>query len=185
MERSHPCPTSLRFATVFGMSPRMRFDLTVNEFTKELALGRGLVVFGEQFWRPYCHVDDFSRAILSVLEAEKCKVAYNVFNVGDTQQNYTKKMIVEELLKEIPDGRVQYIKKEEDLRDYRVKFDKISDVLEFKISKTVPEGIQDILSSIRLSIIENPDDQRYYNIPIGKYSKASRSIYRRLYSKWV
>ena len=52
-------PTVLRFSTVYGMSPRMRFDLTVNEFTKELSLGRELVVFGEHFWRPYCHVKRF------------------------------------------------------------------------------------------------------------------------------
>ena len=55
-------PTCLRFSTVYGLSPRIRFDLTVNEFTKELALNRELVIFGEQFWRPYCHVKDFSNA---------------------------------------------------------------------------------------------------------------------------
>jgi nucleoside-diphosphate-sugar epimerase len=162
------CPVSLRFATVFGMSPRMRFDLTVNEFTKELALGRELVVYGEQFWRPYCHVTDFSSAILSVLNAPGEKVAYNVFNVGDTSQNYTKKMIVDELLKQVPDGRVKYIRKEEDPRDYRVNFDKIKNELQFKTSKTVPDGISDILSGIKNGIIAKPDDQRYYNIPVGK-----------------
>ena len=162
------CPTALRFATVFGMSPRMRFDLTVNEFTKELALGRELLVYGEQFWRPYCHVTDFSNAILLVISAPEEKVAYNVFNVGDTSQNYTKRIIIDELLKQIPDGRVKYIHKEEDPRDYRVNFDKIQNELQFKASKTVPEGINDILSSIRLGIIANPDDQRYYNIPIGE-----------------
>lgn len=162
------CPTSLRFATVFGMSPRMRFDLTVNEFTKEIALGRELVVFGEKFWRPYCHVTDFSSAILSVINAPEEKVSYNVFNVGDTSQNYTKKMIVDEILKQIPNGCVKYVQKKEDPRDYRVKFDKIKNELGFKISKTVPEGINDILRSIRFGIIENPDDRRYYNIPVGK-----------------
>ncbi len=90
------------------LSPRMRFDLTVNEFTKELALGRELVVFGEQFWRPYCHVCDYARAILTVLNARQDRVAYAVFNVGDTSQNYTKKMIVEELLKQIPNGSVRF-----------------------------------------------------------------------------
>lgn len=158
------CPTSLRFATVYGISPRMRFDLTVNEFTKELALGRELLVFGEQFWRPYCHVSDFSNAILTVLNAPRKKVAYNVFNVGDTSQNYTKKMIVEELLKQIPNGLVKHVEKDEDPRDYRVKFDKIKDEIGFKISKTVPDGINEILTSIKIGIIENPDDQKYYNI---------------------
>lgn len=162
------CPTCLRFATVYGISPRMRFDLTVNEFTKELALGRELVVFGEQFWRPYCYVGDFSRAILTVLDQPKHKIAYDVFNVGDSKENYTKKMIVEELLKLIPEGKIRYVKKEEDPRDYRVNFDKIRNELGFKISKIVPEGMEDILRSISLGSIRDPDEQQYYNTPIKK-----------------
>jgi nucleoside-diphosphate-sugar epimerase len=160
------CPTALRFATVYGLSPRMRFDLTVNEFTKELAQGRELVVFGEQFWRPYCHVSDYARAILTVLNAAEDQVAFAVYNVGDTAQNFTKKMIVDELLGQIPDGKVRFVSKEEDPRDYRVNFEKIKNTLGFNISRTVPEGIRDILTSIRAGIIENPDDQRYYNTPI-------------------
>lgn len=162
------CPTCLRFATVYGISPRMRFDLTVNEFTKELALGRELVIFGEQFWRPYCFVGDFSRAILTVLNAPKQKVAYNVFNVGNSNENYTKKMIADELLRQIPDARIKYVKKDEDPRDYRVNFEKIENELGFVISKTVPEGINEIYRSIKLGIIDNPDNQRFYNIPIEK-----------------
>lgn len=162
------CPTVLRFSTVYGMSPRMRFDLTVNEFTKEFALGRELVVYGENYWRPYCHVSDFSQAILAVLNSTEEKVAYNVFNVGDSTQNYTKKMIVDELLKQIPDAHVRYVQTGEDPRDYRVLFDKIKITLGFNISKTVPEGISDILSCIRMGIIENPDDPQYYNIPLSR-----------------
>jgi nucleoside-diphosphate-sugar epimerase len=158
-------PTALRFSTVYGLSPRMRFDLTVNEFTKEFALGRELVVFGEQFWRPYCHVGDFSKAILAVLSAAEEKVGYSVFNVGDTSQNYTKKMIVEELLRQVPKGKVKFVHKEDDPRDYRVKFEKIKETLGFQITKTVPEGIHDILTSLRSGIFEDPEDQRYYNIP--------------------
>ena len=91
-------PTSLRFSTVYGVSPRMRFDLTVNEFTKDLAMGRELIIFGEKFWRPYCHVKDFSNAFITILKAPREKVAFNVFNVGDTSENYTKEMLVEEII---------------------------------------------------------------------------------------
>ena len=160
------CPTVLRFSTVYGVSPRMRFDLTVNEFTKELVLGRKLQVFGEQFWRPYCHVNDFSHAILSVMNSKEERVAYDVFNVGDTQQNYTKKMLLDEIQKQIPDGNVEFVHKEDDPRDYRVNFDKIRNALDFHISKTVPDGIRDIVSCLKLGIIKNPNDQTYYNIPI-------------------
>ena len=158
------CPTALRFATVYGISPRMRFDLTVNEFAKELALGRDLEVFGEQFWRPYCHVSDISLAILITLEAKKEKVSHNVFNVGDTQENYTKFMIVEEIKKRLPDSNVKYVKKAEDPRDYRVSFEKIQRELGFHIAKKVPDGIAEVVESIQNNVFLNPDDKKYKNI---------------------
>ncbi len=157
------CPTVLRIATVYGLSPRMRFDLTVNEFTKEVVLDRELEVFGEQFWRPYCHVYDVSRAILLVLESSKEKVAYNVFNVGETTENYQKKMIVEEIKKFIPNAKVKYIHKEEDPRNYRVSFEKIKKELGFFITKKVPDGISEIIEVVKKGIIKNPDDRKYYN----------------------
>jgi nucleoside-diphosphate-sugar epimerase len=157
-------PTCLRFSTVYGLSSRLRFDLTVNEFTKELALGRELVVFGEQFWRPYCHVRDLSRSVLAVIEASEDKVAFEVFNVGDTKENYQKGMIVEEILKVIPEGKVSYVKKDEDPRDYRVSFAKIKDTLGFEITKTVPEEIKIINHAIKSGVITNPDDQKFKNI---------------------
>ena len=161
-------PTSLRFSTVYGLSPRMRFDLTVNEFTKDLALGKELVVFGEQFWRPYCHVKDFSNAFITVLNSPKEKVAYNVFNVGDTKENYTKQMIINEILKLLPNSKIRYVKKNEDPRDYRVNFDKIKKELGFNISMTVPNGIREIKRVIQEQLIKDPENQKYYNIPHDK-----------------
>jgi len=157
--------TSLRFATVYGLSPRMRFDLTVNEFTKDVVLGKELVIFGEQFWRPYCHVKDFSNAFITVLKSPNEKVAYNVFNVGDTKENYTKQMIVNEIKKVFPDTKIKYVAKNEDARDYRVNCDKIKKELGFKISMTVPDGIREIKCVIEDNIIQDPEDQKYYNIP--------------------
>ncbi len=158
-------PTSLRFSTVYGLSPRMRFDLTVNEFTKDLALGKELVVFGEQFWRPYCHVKDFSNAFITVLNSPKEKVAYNVFNVGDTKENYTKQMIVNEIIKLLPNSKIKYVAKNEDPRDYRVNCDKIKKELGFKITMTVPDGIGEIKRVIQEKLIKDPENQKYYNIP--------------------
>jgi nucleoside-diphosphate-sugar epimerase len=161
-------PTVLRFSTVYGISPRMRFDLTINEFTKELAIGRELVVYGENYWRPYCHVRDFSQAILAVLNSKQDQVAYNVFNVGDSSQSYTKKMIVNELLKLLPKSQVRYVQVGEDPRDYRVNFEKIKHTLGFTSSRTVPEGMFDILTCIQQRVFANPDEQRYYNIPVSR-----------------
>ena len=157
-------PTCLRFSTVYGLSPRIRFDLTVNEFTKELAMDRELVVFGEQFWRPYCHVVDLSRGVIAVIEAEDEKVAFNVYNVGDTTENYQKQMIVDEIKKQLPNCNIKYVKKEEDPRDYRVSFDKIKNELDFKVTKKVPDGIKQVIQVVKDGFINNPDDKKYKNI---------------------
>jgi len=161
-------PTSLRFSTVYGLSRRMRFDLTVNEFTKDLALGKELLVFGEQFWRPYCHVNDFSNAFITVLNSSKEKVAYNVFNVGDTKENYTKQMLVNEIKKVLPHSKIKYVTKDDDPRDYRVNCDKIKKELGFEIRMKVPDGIMEVKRVIQENLIKDPEDQKYYNIPHEK-----------------
>ena len=163
-------PTSLRFSTVYGLSPRMRFDLTVNEFTKDLAMGRELIIFGEQFWRPYCHVKDFSNAFITVLRAPVAKVAYNVFNVGDTTENYTKQMLIDEIIKVIPGSKIKYVDKNEDPRDYRVNSDKIKRELGFEITMRVPDGIEEVKRMVQEGVIQDPEDQRYYNIPHERQS---------------
>ncbi len=162
------CPTILRFSTVYGVSPRMRFDLTVNEFTRDLVLGKEVQVYGEQFWRPYCHVNDYAQAVLSVLKAGQRKVAYQVFNVGDTSQNYSKRMLIDEIRKQVPGGNVIFIQKNEDPRNYRVNFDKIKQVLNFNSSKCVPEGIQEVLSCIKTGAISDPENSLYNNTPVQK-----------------
>jgi nucleoside-diphosphate-sugar epimerase len=157
-------PTCLRFSTVYGLSLRPRFDLTVNEFAKELALGRELVIFGEQFWRPYCHVYDLARSVITVIEANADKVAFDVFNVGDTSENYQKKMIVDEVKKLIPDAKIKYVSKNEDPRDYRVNFDKIKNKLGFELLFKVPDGIAQIKKVLDDGFILNPDDNKYKNV---------------------
>ena len=163
--RNNFSPVSLRFATVYGLSPRMRFDLTINEFTKEVALGHELVIFGEHFWRPYCHVKDFANAFLTALKAPKDKIAYKVFNVGHTSENYTKQMIVDEIKKLIPDARVRYVNQVDDPRDYRVNCDLIKRELGFVTTRSVPDGIREVMDVVRLGVIADPEQQKYYNIP--------------------
>lgn len=157
-------PTSLRFATVYGASPRIRFDLTVNEFTREVVMGRELVVFGEQFWRPYTHVDDLARSCVVVLDSPSEKVRCDVFGVGDTEQNYQKKMIVDEIVRQVPDAKVQYVRKDEDPRDYRVDFSKIRDMLGYRITKTVPDGIAEIKAILEDGILIDPFAAHFKNI---------------------
>ncbi len=158
-------PTCLRFATVYGVGRRMRFDLTVNEFTRELWADRELEVFGEQFWRPYIHVRDAGRAVRTVLEAPVEKVGGNVFNAGRSGENYRKLDIVEEIGRQTDKGKVSYVKKDEDPRDYKVSFDKIKAELGFETLMTVPDGIAEIMAALDEGRFGDPYDPRYKNIP--------------------
>ncbi len=157
-------PTCLRFSTVYGISPRVRFDLTVNEFTRDVACGKELQIFGEQFWRPYCHVIDLSRSVIAAIQAETPRIAFEVFNVGDTGENYQKKMIAEEIQKQIPNAVISFVQRSEDPRDYRVNFDKIKNQLNFEITMRVPDGIRQIAQSIQDGFIASPYDKKYGNI---------------------
>jgi nucleoside-diphosphate-sugar epimerase len=158
-------PTCLRFATVYGVGRRMRFDLTVNEFTRDLWNDRELEVFGEQFWRPYIHVRDAGRAVRTVLEAPPEKVAGNVFNAGRSGENYRKLDLVEEIGKQVDRGKVSYVKRDEDPRDYKVSFDKIRAELGFETLMTVPDGIAEIIAALDANAFGDPYDARYRNIP--------------------
>jgi len=156
--------TALRFATVYGLSPRIRFDLTVNEFMKEVSIGNKLKIYGEEFWRPYCHVDDLARACISVLNAPANLVDKEVFGVGSTIENYQKKMIAEEIIKIIPDAKIEFVHQTDDPRNYRVDFSKISKVLDFKITKTVPDGLREIHGIIKQGLIVDTELPKYKNI---------------------
>ena len=153
----------LRFATIYGTSPRMRFDLTVNEFTRDLLLTGDLVVYGEQFWRPYIHVRDAARAAAAALEAPMDTIAGEVFNVGDTRENYRKLDIVELLRERIPSGQIQFVHKAEDPRDYRVGFEKIKRELGFEARATVPDGIDEIIALLRSGLLDDPHAGIYRN----------------------
>lgn len=153
----------LRFSTVYGISPRMRFDLTVNEFVLEMRTKKHLVVFGEQFWRPYMHVRDAARSIAMALETPHDRLRHCVFNVGRSDQNYQKKTLTEMMKKYIPDAVIERVEKKEDPRDYKVSFDRIRECLNFDLEHTVDDGIREILSLIDNEIITDFSDPSYRN----------------------
>jgi nucleoside-diphosphate-sugar epimerase len=132
-----PVVTCLRFATLYGAAPRMRFDLTVNEFTRDMWAGRHLEVFGELFWRPYVHVRDAARAIRTVLEAPADQVAGEVFNVGRSDENYRK----------------------------GVSFEKLRSALGFMPESRVPDGIDEIVRALdERAFGDDPFAGRFSNI---------------------
>lgn len=143
-------PVILRFATAFGLSARMRFDLTVSEFVRTLWAGETLQVYDADTWRPYVHVRDMARAIELMLRVSDGPVAGQVFNIGSDEGNYTKAMLIDELLKHIPTafGRYQFTDGTGDRRDYRVSFKKVRDRLGFVTTRTVADGISELIGAL-------------------------------------
>ena len=143
-------PIILRFATAFGLSPRMRFDLTVNEFTFDLLHKKVLEVYDPNTWRPYCHVKDFARIIFSVLNEEKNKLNFEIFNCGSDENNYRKKDIVELISNKITKTKVIFKSGDIDPRNYKVDFSKIKKKLKFKAKYPVSFGIDEIIENFNL-----------------------------------
>lgn len=156
-------PTCLRLATVYGAAPRMRFDLTVNEFTRDLWAGRDLEVFGEQFWRPYVHARDVAVAIHTVLDAPLERVHREVFNVGRSSENYRKLDLVDKIREHVSAGEVRYVARSEDPRDYKVSFEKIRDDLGFETSMTVSDGIAELVRDLESGAFGDPYDPGFRN----------------------
>jgi nucleoside-diphosphate-sugar epimerase len=157
-------PTCLRFATVYGVGHRMRFDLTVNEFTRDLWADRKLDVFGETFWRPYVHVRDAARAVALVLASPLEKVAGRVFNAGHSDENYRKLDLVELITRRLGRGEVEYVSRSEDPRDYKVSFERIRNELGFEPVQRVPTGIDELVGALEEKRFGDPFSPRYSNI---------------------
>jgi nucleoside-diphosphate-sugar epimerase len=156
--------TCLRFATVYGVGHRMRFDLTVNEFTRDLWADRKLDVFGETFWRPYVHVRDAARAVALVLASPLEKVSGRVFNAGHSDENYRKLDLVELITERLGRGEVEYVSRTEDPRDYKVSFERIKDELGYEPLQRVPTGIDELVGALEEERFGDPFSPRYSNI---------------------
>ncbi len=157
------CPTILRIATAYGMSQRMRFDLTVSEFARTLAIGEELLVYDADTWRPYCHVADISKAIMTVLDAPPEKVRGEVFNVGNSDENYTKRMLADAALAALNgDGVVDYQEGGKDPRNYRVSFQKITDALGFEAEHRVPSSVENLVAAIKAGVFGDVEERPYY-----------------------
>ena len=160
--------TVLRFATAFGLSPRMRFDLSVSEFVRDLYLGEELLVFDEHTWRPYCHVRDFARLINMVINADSKKVFFEVFNAGGEVNNFTKKMIVDNIAVYIPDAQIKFGTNGSDPRNYKVSFKKVKETLGFEPKFTVNDGIEELIFALRIGVYNDSlsNKNRYGNFEI-------------------
>lgn len=152
--------TILRFATAFGSSPRMRFDLTINEFVKTLYEKKTLEVYDSDTWRPYCHVNDFAKIIDIIFNSNKKIVNFSVFNAGSSENNFTKYMVAEKIKKFFKNRKVKYLSSSRDRRDYEVNFNKLKK-LNFKPSWSLNKGIKEIIQNLRRNKYKNKVSGNY------------------------
>jgi nucleoside-diphosphate-sugar epimerase len=158
-------PLIFRFATLYGISPRTRFDLIVNQFVLEAFTKRQLIIYQRGYSRSFVHIRDVVRGVMMGLEAEREKICGEVFNLGTDSGNYSKDDIVRLVLKRIPETVVEYkdLTFGGDMRDITVSFAKIKNVLGFGTTLDVDDGIRELLFALKMGIIRNPNDEKYRN----------------------
>jgi nucleoside-diphosphate-sugar epimerase len=143
-------PTFLRPATAYGVSPRLRLDVVLNNLVA-CAVTTGLIVLQSDGspWRPIVHIEDIGRAFIAALGAEPEAIAGQAFNVGRTDQNYRILDIAEAVAKVVPDCRIEIAPGAgPDKRSYRVNFDKIAKALpEFTPRWDVHLGVRQLYES--------------------------------------
>jgi nucleoside-diphosphate-sugar epimerase len=144
-------PTYLRNATAYGVSPRLRGDLVVNNLTGfAFATGKVFLKSDGTSWRPLVHIEDISRAFLALMEAPREVVHDQAFNVGSTRENYRIRQVAELVGQVVPDSVVTLSDEAfNDLRNYRVNCDKLAEAVGFQIKWTVLDGIRELYEAYR------------------------------------
>ncbi len=157
-------PTILRFATIYGLSGRTRFDLVVNLLTAKAKIEGKITVMGGNQWRPFVHVDDAALAVATALAAPLEIIGNEVFNVGCDEQNYTIRQVGEIVHDHVPGAELLIDEHDTDRRNYRVSFAKIYNQLTFQPQWTLERGIQQVLEAIARGEILDYRDAKYSNV---------------------
>lgn len=169
-------PVILRFGTIYGLSPRPRFDLVINLLAARAVFEKSITIFGGDQWRPFIHVDDAAEAIVKCLEAPLHAVDGQIFNVGSDDQNYQIAQLADLIKALIPDVQVMRAGEDVDKRNYRVSFAKIRNHLGFTPRHTVADGILEIKAAIEDGRIRDYRDSRYSNFEMLSGENGSALI---------
>ncbi len=156
-------PVILRFATVYGLSGRSRFDLVLNLLSaKALADGK-ITVFGGDQWRPFIHVHDAARGVLAALEAPEASIRGEVINVGSDAQNHRLTELAGLIKAQVPGAEILELGPDADGSDYRVEFGKAVRILGFAPEWSLEQGIGQVLEAIRSGRVGDYRDSKYSN----------------------
>ena len=156
----------LRFSTAFGDSPRMRYDLTINQFVKDIFFNKQVLIYDPDTWRPYCHVLDFSRAIDKILSHKNSNIDFEIFNIGNDKNNYSKLAMLKLIIKVMKKGSYKILKDSKDKRNYKVDFSKIKKTVNFLTKYDLKYGISEMVNSLKKNkvTIKKTDSMGNYEI---------------------
>ncbi|MEX2681143.1 MAG: NAD-dependent epimerase/dehydratase family protein [Candidatus Sigynarchaeota archaeon] len=174
-------PVCLRNATVFGLSPRIRFDLVVNQFVAFASITKHIKMISDGTpWRPNVHVQDVCAAFLAMLEAPVDDIHDEVFNVGMDSENYPIRKIADMVIEGIPDSRLECLNQTpNDPRSYNVSFDKIRKKIPgFRPRWNVQMGVAEMHDAIVAAGITEPDmlSRRYVRLKQLQFLMESKKI---------
>jgi len=177
-------PTFLRNATAYGVSPRMRFDLVLNNLVAwAYATGKVLLKSDGTPWRPIVHIDDISRAFLAVLEAPRELVHNEAFNIGATAENYQMRELADIVAQTVPGAHVEFAPgASPDTRNYRVRCDKAAEVLGFTLTWDARRGAAELYEAYRAHAMaaEDFEGPRYQRIAHVRQLLAQGALDTRL-----
>ena len=146
--------TVLRFSSVYGNSPRMRFDTAINCMVLDLFKNKKISVHGKSNKRPFVHIKDVARAYQAVIDAPTDNISGEIFNIGSADQNFEMGNLAQEIVKHSGIDCEIELSDTNDHRSYFASFEKIKDAIGFSAKYTVKEGVNkmyDELSSGRLT----------------------------------
>ena len=162
---SRCAPLVFRFATLFGISPRTRFDLIVNQFVLEALQKRRLVIYQRGYSRSFVHVRDVVDGIALGLTAPETRVRGEVYNLGADEGNFTKDQIAEMVARHLPETHIEHqdLSFGGDMRDISVSFAKVRERLGFRARLSVEDGVVEVRDALRQGLIQEPAGPRYRN----------------------
>jgi len=163
MTDSNFSPTIFRMATLYGQSPRMRFDLAINVLTAKAIFDKTITIFGGEQWRPFMDVEDAAEAYIKCLEAPIYKIKGSVFNIGGNNHNHKLIEVGEKIKQIIPNAELKVDRESQDKRNYKVSFNKAEEILNFKPRKNIEIGINEISDMLNKGVIADYKDKVYNN----------------------
>lgn len=156
-------PTIFRMATIYGLAPRMRFDLVVNILNAKAHFENVVPIFGGKQYRPNVHVRDAARAYAAGLVAPIEDIGGEVFNVGSNAQNYQIEDIGKQVAEVYPEADIDWHRDKEDDRSYQVDFSKIHDTLDYEVEETIESASRELKNAFEAGEFDDYTDEKYSN----------------------